>query len=165
ITTGWNNIIIGYGQDVASATGSNQLNIAGILTSSDYTTGNLVVGTSDTTGQLLVLDTKTDSGDPTGVNGGMYYNSDAGQFMFYENGAWRGLDAAGATVTLQSAYDGGNSITTTDSRNILFTLDNTTTDSNFIVDIASGSSSAFKIQNGGSDRFSIDNDNAIFTQN
>ncbi|HEV7453996.1 MAG TPA: hypothetical protein VGO07_01935 [Candidatus Saccharimonadales bacterium] len=58
------------------------------------TTGNVTIGTSDTTGTLLVLDTKTTSGDPTGVAGGMYYNSNLGEFRCYEGdtataGYWR----------------------------------------------------------------------------
>lgn len=50
--------------------------------------GRIDIGSSDTTGALLVLDTKTNSGDPTGVNGGMYYNSNLGKFRCYENGEW-----------------------------------------------------------------------------
>ncbi|MFO0705029.1 MAG: hypothetical protein U0517_03660 [Candidatus Andersenbacteria bacterium] len=50
--------------------------------------GNVTVGTSDTTGTLVVLDTKTGSGDPTGTNGAMYYNSNANKMRCYENGAW-----------------------------------------------------------------------------
>lgn len=45
--------------------------------------------TADATGTLLVLDTKNTAGDPTGINGGMYYNSNAGAFRCYENGAWK----------------------------------------------------------------------------
>jgi hypothetical protein len=44
--------------------------------------------TADGTGALLVLDTKNTAGDPTGVNGGMYYNSVDGKNRCYENGAW-----------------------------------------------------------------------------
>jgi hypothetical protein len=52
------------------------------------TSGNVTIGTSDTTGTLLVLDTKTDAGDPTGVNGGMYYNSNLGGLRCHENSMW-----------------------------------------------------------------------------
>jgi hypothetical protein len=47
--------------------------------------GNL---TADGTGALLVLDTKNTAGDPTGVNGGMYYNSNANKFRCYEANVW-----------------------------------------------------------------------------
>ncbi|MBX6334455.1 hypothetical protein IRY61_03905, partial [Candidatus Saccharibacteria bacterium] len=70
-----------YTSSTTSSSGTLRLTI-------DSATGNIIVGTSDTTGTLLVLDTKTDSGDPTGVNGGMYYNSNSGKFRCYENGAW-----------------------------------------------------------------------------
>jgi hypothetical protein len=44
--------------------------------------------TADGTGTLLVLDTKNTAGDPTGVNGGMYYNSVDGKNRCYEDGVW-----------------------------------------------------------------------------
>jgi hypothetical protein len=37
---------------------------------------------------LFVLDTKNTAGDPTGVNGGMYYNSVDSKNRCYENGDW-----------------------------------------------------------------------------
>ena len=42
------------------------------------------------------------------------------------------------SITLQSAYDGGNTITTTDARNIAFTLADTATDANFTIQWAAG---------------------------
>ena len=45
--------------------------------------------TGDTTGALLVLDTKTSSGDPTGVDGAMYYNSSLAVMRCYMDGYWR----------------------------------------------------------------------------
>lgn len=65
----------------------NQSNVA--LFTVDATNSRLYVGESDTTGTLLVLDTKTDAGDPTGTNGGMYYNSNLGKFRCYEGGEWK----------------------------------------------------------------------------
>lgn len=44
--------------------------------------------TADTTGALLVLDTKNSAADPTGVDGGMYYNSALGTFRCYEDSKW-----------------------------------------------------------------------------
>ncbi|MGH9857816.1 MAG: beta strand repeat-containing protein, partial [Acidobacteriota bacterium] len=45
----------------------------------------------------------------------------------------------GGAISLQSAYDGGNSIISTDNRDIAFTLDDTATDANFTVTTATGS--------------------------
>jgi hypothetical protein len=45
----------------------------------------------------------------------------------------------GSGSTLQAAYGNGNTITTTDARNLSFTLANTTTDSNLVVTTATGS--------------------------
>lgn len=51
--------------------------------------GNIVIGTADATATLLVLDTKNTSGDPSGTNGAMYYNSNMGKFRCQENGSWK----------------------------------------------------------------------------
>lgn len=45
--------------------------------------------TADSTGALLVLDTKDTSGDPTGVDGAMYYNSNMAMMRCYFDGKWR----------------------------------------------------------------------------
>lgn len=50
--------------------------------------GGLTIGASDTTGVLLVLDTNTSATEPTEVDGGMYYNSNSGQFRCGQAGAW-----------------------------------------------------------------------------
>ncbi|MGH7928069.1 MAG: hypothetical protein ACREQV_09760, partial [Candidatus Binatia bacterium] len=63
--------------------------------------GNIAVGASDTTGALLILDTKTTAGDPTGVNGAMYYNSFLGTFRCFQNSGW-----------INCAGDGGNGVNT-----------------------------------------------------
>lgn len=63
-------------------------------------TAQITVGTSDTTGTLLVLDTKTGSGDPTGADGGMYYNSNAKKMRCYAGGSWQDcLTAMSARLT------------------------------------------------------------------
>ncbi len=49
----------------------------------------------DTTGTVLALGNKTNSGDPTGVAGGMYYNSNTGTFRCYQNSAWVNCIATG----------------------------------------------------------------------
>jgi hypothetical protein len=78
----------------------------------DNTTGNVTLGVSavDTVGSLLVVDTKTDAVDPTGVNGGLYYNSSFGKFRCYQNGVWKNCDAAGtATKIVGTSATGGTS--------------------------------------------------------
>lgn len=52
--------------------------------------GDILIGQSDTTGAVLTLDTKTDTGDPTGISSGsMYYNSNYGKFRCYEAATWK----------------------------------------------------------------------------
>jgi len=92
---------------IGNETGATNVNIlAG--------TGNITLGTSNATGTLLVLDTKTGAGDPAGSNGSMYYNSNSNKFRCFENSAWKDCDTAG-TQTLQTAYNGGSSILATSS--------------------------------------------------
>ncbi len=57
----------------------------------DTSTGTVRVGpsTADATGVLFVLDTKNNTGDPTGIAGGQYYNSADGKFRCYENSVWK----------------------------------------------------------------------------
>ena len=55
------------------------------------------------------------------------------------------FDVGAAGASLQGAYDAGNTITTTTARDIAITLADTTTDSNFILTIASGSTSTTSI--------------------
>jgi hypothetical protein len=68
---------------VENASGTDYFNVD--------TSGGLVrIGgaAADATGVLLVLDTKNTAGDPTGTNGGMYYNSVDNKNRCYENGTW-----------------------------------------------------------------------------
>ena len=50
---------------------------------------NIGSSVADAVGVILVLDTKNTAGDPTGVDGAMYYNSNLGAFRCYEQGAWK----------------------------------------------------------------------------
>jgi parallel beta-helix repeat protein len=56
----------------------------------DSTNSRLYVGAvaGDTTGTVLVLGNKTNAGNPTGVDGAMYYNSNSKSFECYKNGLW-----------------------------------------------------------------------------
>jgi hypothetical protein len=68
----------------------------------DTTNSRAYIGnpTADATGALLVLDTKNTAGDPTGANGGMYYNSNDDKFRCYEGGVW--LNCIDSQVGVQS---------------------------------------------------------------
>lgn len=82
----------------------------------DSTNSRVYIGdtTADSTGTLLVLDTKNTSGDPTGVNGGMYYNSNTSDFRCYVGGGWQscqshsesvnGLVTGGTTTISTTSY-------------------------------------------------------------
>lgn len=63
----------------------------------------------DGTPALLVLDYKNTSGDPTGTNGAMYYNSNSGRFRCYEAGAW--ADCITKDTPLQSKFRYQNEFT------------------------------------------------------
>jgi hypothetical protein len=67
---------------------------SGALFTVDTSSNRLQVGssTTDATGTILILDSYNQSGDPTGVNGGMYYNTNSQDFRAYHDGNW-------ATVT------------------------------------------------------------------
>ena len=52
-------------------------------------TNQIAIGTIDENATLLVLDTKTSEGDPSGPNGSMYYNSFAKKFRCREDDKWK----------------------------------------------------------------------------
>lgn len=128
--------------DTASATAFSVVNGATNLLKADTTNSQVVIGTSDTTGAVLVLDTKSDTGDPTGasaVAGAMYYNSSSGKFRCYQNTGWTDCITSAGGATLQTAYDASATpatITTTAAKGVkiaagaapmtnLFSIDNT----------------------------------------
>lgn len=81
-------------------------------------TGQVVIGTSDTNGTVLVLD--SNASDPTGTNGAMYYNS-GGKFRCYQGGAWADCITAAGGATLQTAYNASGTpatITTTAAKGV-----------------------------------------------
>ena len=86
-------------------------------------TGQVVVGTTDANGTVLVLDTKNDNAtDPTGANGAMYYNSTAGKFRCYQASAWADCITPVGGATLQTAYNGSGTpatITTTAAKGVM----------------------------------------------
>ncbi len=141
---------------VQNASGTQLLNV-------DSNNNRVTIGAAagDTTGAVLVVDTKTDAGDPTGVNGAIYYNSNAGKFRCYQNSAWTDCigTGGGGSATLQTAYDTGNSVSTTTARDIDFNLADSATDANFLVDLqcdtSCGSNGRFAVQDDGADVFTI----------
>ncbi|HSX17044.1 MAG TPA: hypothetical protein VLH86_03005, partial [Patescibacteria group bacterium] len=66
---------------------------------------------------------------------------------------------AGSSNTLQAAYDAGNTITTTNARDINFALNDTAVDSNFLVNLtcttSCSSNGRFAVQNAGVDVFHV----------
>lgn len=57
---------------------------------------------------ILVLSSKSGAGDPTGVNGGEYYNSTNNKFRCYQGGIWQDCTAGLNSITKtadQSAYN------------------------------------------------------------
>lgn len=102
-----------------------------------YATGDLLYASNATTLARL----------PIGANG----------LCLTSNGTtvgWGPCVAAGA-LSLQGVYDGGNTITTTNARDLSITLANTATDPNMLVNIASGSTGRFAVQGNGVDVFGV----------
>ena len=71
---------------------------------------------ANATAQLLVLDTKNTSGDPSGVSGAMYYNSNEGAFRCYTT-KWVDCNSAGNTVTVELAPEYAGAIFQGDGTN------------------------------------------------
>ncbi|HEX7484392.1 MAG TPA: hypothetical protein VF281_04565 [Candidatus Saccharimonadales bacterium] len=73
---------------------------AGSLLIADTTNSTIQIGspTADATAVVFILDTKNTSGDPSGTNGAMYYNSNAGKMRCYEGGAWTNCIATAENV-------------------------------------------------------------------
>jgi hypothetical protein len=79
-----------------------------------------------------------------------------GQIYIWNGSSWiLGASGGGSAITLQAAYDGGNTLSTSDARDIDITLANTTTDANFTIDIATGSTGEFQIESNGTDVLQI----------
>jgi hypothetical protein len=74
---------------------------------------------------------------------------------------------AGSSNTLQAAYNAGNTITSTDNRDLSFTLADTTTDSNFLVNLqcstSCGSNGRFAVQKAGTDVLTVAPSNGAVT--
>lgn len=62
--------------------------------------------TADATGALLILDSKNSSTDPSGVAGGMYYNSATSKFRCYDT-SWRNCLGLNEVLTFNGTNGGG----------------------------------------------------------
>ncbi|KKU26732.1 MAG: Carbohydrate binding family 6 [Candidatus Magasanikbacteria bacterium GW2011_GWA2_46_17] len=82
------------------------------------------------------------------------YNGSSGKWQVSNDGTTFADIASATSASLQGAYDAGNTITTADGRNILFTLADTATDSSFIVNIQ-GTGNFFQIQDAGTPIFTV----------
>lgn len=87
----------------------------------DTTNNRLYVGnpTADGTAFLLVLDSKNTTGDPTGVNGGQYYNSTNNKFRCYQNSVWADCTTGFNTITKTADQAATQSSTTMQNDNTL----------------------------------------------
>ncbi len=84
---------------------------AGLFTV-DTSNNQVIIGPSggDTNGTLVVLGNKTNSGDPTGVNGAMYYNSSMQEFRCYRDGSWAacGVNPIDRGYSVEDEFLGGS---------------------------------------------------------
>lgn len=93
----------------------------------DTTNARTYIGnpTADSTGALLVLDTKNSAGDPstTGLTGGaMYYNSNSNTFRCYENSAWYDCVSRHKIVLGADVADSSGACTNADITGLSFSV-------------------------------------------
>ncbi len=115
----------GSGNATINATSGNvniQTTTSGAINLTPGGTSNIVLGTSDTIGTLLVLDTKTSAGDPTGVDGGQYYNSNLGKFRCFEAGAWKDCITRNRTILAADVIDSAGACTFTHLTGLSFAV-------------------------------------------
>ncbi len=69
----------------------------------DTLNNRVTIGTGGGTPTLFVVDTKNTLGDPAGIDGAQYYNSNTAQYRCYASGSWRtcGGQAASSTGDVQ----------------------------------------------------------------
>jgi hypothetical protein len=95
------------GVNIDSGSGNINLRPGGSGTTANVQIG--AGGAGSTTPDLLVLDRKSDAGDPAGTNGAMYYNASTNKFRCFENSAWTDcITTAGATTGSKTTYKSAN---------------------------------------------------------
>lgn len=80
----------------------------------DTTNARIHIGPvgGDMVGTILVLGNKTTAGDPTAVEGAMYYNANPRKFRCYENGSWQDCArSARNSIYIYSDFTSGGSDT------------------------------------------------------
>ncbi len=92
LTTGTDNILLGYNVDVPTASTSNYLNIGNLLTG-DLSTGVAYISST----AALDIPAGTTGERPTGDNGMLRYNSDTNKFEGFQASSWQDLITAGGT--------------------------------------------------------------------
>ena len=148
--TGATNLSIGgaattlsFGATTGTTTVNNALNVTGLAT--------LNGGATVPTGQTFLASGSSVLA-PNGTNS-LTVNTDADSFLILNglttpgtagsalclDGSNNVTKCASSTFSLQGAYNGGNSIVTSDNRDIVFNLTNTATDSNFNIITSAGS--------------------------
>ncbi len=133
------------------ADGTGNTTIAGTLNVSG--TGTSVINNTLQAGTLEVTagDTTTRKIKPAGADAydigetGLRFNRVYANYLYGDGSNITGLPGG----SLQGVYGGGNTITTTNAKDLEFNLADTATDSNFIVNITAGSTGKFEVQNAG----------------
>ncbi len=76
----------------------------------DTLNNRVTIGTGGGSPTLFVVDTKNTLGDPAGVDGAQYYNSNSAQYRCYASGSWRtcGGQAASSTGDVQFKNSDGS---------------------------------------------------------
>lgn len=94
---------------IQSSTGAN------FFTVDTTSAQKIVIGPSagDTAGTILVLGKKTTSGDPTAVDGAMYYNTSSNSFRCGVSGVW--VSCIGGLLTASTAINSSVANTTTET--------------------------------------------------
>ncbi len=99
--------------NIKSGSGGVQFTVDGTGSSGQVRIGNSATATPD----LLVLDNGT--ADPTGTNGGMYYNTTLGKMRCFENSTWR--NCVGSDIQTASSVDTSDALTNVTSTEVTFT--------------------------------------------
>ena len=125
--------------------GSGNLTLTGDITSNDITVNGTVI-TFDADNVGAGANARLIANQGSDNDGELRYNASTNQWeISNDGGGFVAIAVGSGSGTLQDSYDNGNSLTTTDARDITFTLGDTTTDSDFAIGIATGSTSTVSI--------------------